>query len=107
MLHDYFTFAAGLLLIIYSLIILVLPPKFGNIFYGVRTIWTLKSNAIWAKGQRLFAIAIMLIGVIFSFLGSFKLPDQIPNNVMFLLLIALWTLSKYIIHKILSNKYTT
>ncbi len=106
MLHEYITLSIGLTLIIYSIVILAFPPKFGNQFYGVRTNFTLKDPTIWADGQKFFAVSILAIGFIFSILGCFKIPDKIPNIAMFLLLITLWGLSRFIVHKILSKKFS-
>jgi uncharacterized membrane protein len=103
--HEYLTPAIGLFLILCGVAIFIFPPKFGNKFYGVRTNWTLKNPTLWAEGQKLFAFSIMGIGSIFVIIGSFKIQDKVPNLAMILLLFALWTLSKAIVHKILSKKY--
>ena len=106
MLHEYLTLSIGLLLILLSIIILVFPPKFGNQFYGVCTPLTLKNAAIWTYGQKLFSISILCIGFIFCILGSFGIPNKIPDVAMFGILVALWTLSKFIVHRILSLKFS-
>ena|SRR5258705_12211253 len=95
----------GLFLILFAILMFVFPPKFGNVYYGVTTKWTLKNEAIWATGQRLFGISIMIIGLLFFVLGNFKLHEDIPSFSMVILLIGLWGLSKYIVHKILDKKY--
>lgn len=105
MLHDYFALCIGLMLIIYSIVILVFPPKFDNWFYGVRTSFTLKNPTIWAEGQKYFGISILGIGFIFSILGSFNIPNLIPNVAMVVVIIVLWGLSKFIVHKILLKKF--
>ena len=92
----------GLTLILYAIITFVFPPKFGNVFYGVTTKLTLKNETIWAAGQKLFAISIFIIGLVFLLIGALKLRTDIPS---FLLLIVLWGLSKYFVHKILEKKY--
>jgi uncharacterized membrane protein len=95
----------GLFLIFFAILILVFPPKFGNIFYGVTTKWTLKNETIWATGQKLFAISMIIIGLLFFAIGNFKQDEDIPSFSMVILLIGLWGLSKYIVHKILEKKY--
>ena len=83
----------------------VFPPKFGNVYYGITTKWTLKNETIWAAGQKLFALSIIIIGLIFFVIGNFKLREEVPSFSMVILLIALWSLSKYFVHKILKKKY--
>src|SRR5258706_9429059 len=95
----------GLFLILFAILMLVFPPKFGNVYYGVTTKWTLKNENIWATGQTLFAISIAAIGLLFFAIGNFKLHETIPSFSMLILLIGLWGLSKYIVHKILEKKY--
>lgn len=105
MLHEYLTFSIGLLLILLSIIILAFSPKFGNQFYGIHTNLTVKNATVWASEQKLFAISILSIGFIFTLLGSFGIPDKIPNIYMFGILVGLWILSKFFVHKILSKKF--
>ena len=95
----------GIFLIIFSICTFIFPPRFGNIFYGITTKWTLKNETIWAAGQKLFAISIIIIGLIFFVVGNFKLREGVPSFSMVLLLIGLWSLSKYFVHKILERKY--
>lgn len=103
--HEYLNLGVGLLLILCSVILFVFPPKFGNQSYGIRTSWTIKSATLWTEGQKLFAFSILGIGSIFVIIGSFKIQDKVPNFAMVLLLFALWTISKAIVHKILSKRY--
>lgn len=65
----------------------------------------LKNETIWAAGQKLFAISILIIGLVFLVIGILKLRTDIPSFAMVLLLIVLWSLSKYFVHKILERKY--
>ena len=83
----------------------IFPPKFGNVFYGASTKWTLKNETVWAAGQKLFAIAIIIMGVIFFVVGNLKLREALPSFSSVFLLIGLWILSKYFVHKILERKY--
>lgn len=103
--HNNLDRLVGLFLIVCSLAVIFFPPGFGNIFYGFSTKWTMKNEAAWAAGQKLFAISTFGIGVIFSVIGSLKIREQIPPFVMVLLLIGLWNLSKHLVHKNLSHKY--
>lgn len=65
----------------------------------------MKNKAAWYHGQKLFAVSIFIIGPIFSILGGLKIDDRISSYGMFALLIALWALSKFIVHKVLTKKY--
>ncbi len=56
-------------------------------------------------GQKLFAIAIFIIGLIFFTIGSLKLHEDIPDFTMFFILAALWIVSKYVVHKILEKRF--
>lgn len=103
--HQNIDILIGVFLLLISICTFVFPPKFGNVFYGVTTKWTLKNETIWAAGQKLFAISILIIGLIFLLIGILKLRTDIPSFAMVLLLIVLWSLSKYFVHKILERKY--
>src|SRR6187549_1037828 len=95
----------GLFLMITAIFILIFPPNFGNLFFGINTKWTQKNETVWAAGQKLFAKSIIIIGLIFFVIGSFNIREYLPSFSMVLLLIGLWSLSKYIVHKILERKY--
>ena len=95
----------GIFLILIATCTFIFPPKFGNVFYGVTTKWTLKNETVWAAGQKLFAISIIIIGLIFFVIGKLNLREDVPSFSMVLLLIGLWSLSKYFVHKILERKY--
>ena len=95
----------GLFLVLYSLAMFIFPPKFGNFFYGVCTKGTMQNAFAWAKGQKLFAVSLLAIGIIFFGLGSFIINDQVHPFFYVLLLIALCNISKYLINKYLGNNY--
>ena len=103
--HNYISFTFGLFLIACSISFILFPPKFGNTFYGIRTKWTMKNKAVWDNGHRLFAVPVFFMGVIFSFLGGLKIDDNIPGFAMFGIILILWALSKFIVHKLLAKKY--
>ena len=103
--HQNIDLLIGLFLLLISICTLFFPPKFGNVFYGVTTKWTLKNETVWATGQKLFAISILIIGLVFLLIGTLKLRADFPSFLMVLLLIGLWSLSKYFVHKILERKY--
>ncbi len=103
--HQNIDILIGAFLLLISICTFVFPPKFGNVFYGVTTKWMLKNETIWAAGQKLFAISILIIGLVFLVIGILKLRTDIPSFAMVLLLIVLWSLSKYFVHKILERKY--
>jgi uncharacterized membrane protein len=95
----------GIFLIIVGICTFIFPPKFGNPFYGIITKLTLKNQTVWAAGQKLFAISIIIIGLIFFVISNFNIREDLPSFSMILLLIGLWSLSKYFVHKILERKY--
>jgi uncharacterized membrane protein len=97
----------GLFLIIVGICTFIFPPKFANPFYGIITRWTLKNETVWAAGQKFFAKSIIIIGLIFFIISNFNLREDLPSFSMVLLLIVLWNLSKYLVHKILERKYPT
>ena len=102
---DSFTLAIALLLIAFSLVIFFFPPKFCNFWYGITTSLTIKNKIIWADGQKLFAYAIFGIGLIFCICAFLNIGTKFHPTRTFFLLIVLWKLSKYIVHKILEKKY--
>jgi uncharacterized membrane protein len=103
--HQNIDSLIGIFLILIAICILIFPPRFGSTFYGVTTKWTLKNETIWATGQKLFAVSIIIIGLIFFVIGTFKLREGIPSFTMVVLLFLLWALSKYSVHRILERKY--
>jgi uncharacterized membrane protein len=105
--HEYTDISIGLFLILCSLCIFICPPRFGNTFYGITTKRTSQNKTVWAAGQKLFAVSIIVIGVIYIIMGNLKLGDEIPDFVKFILLIGLWNLSKYIVDKTLDKNYPT
>ena len=103
--HQHIDTLVGGFLILCSLCIFIFPPRFGNKFYGITTKWTLKNETVWLTGQKLFATAIIIIGLIFLTIGSLKIHEEIPPFIMFLILVVLWTTSRYFVHKILEKRY--
>jgi len=95
----------GLFLVLMGVCTIIFPPKFGNIFYAAVGKWTLKNETVWATAQKLFAISTIIIGLVFLVIGIFNLRGKTPSFPMVLLLIALWSLSKYFVYKILERKY--
>ena len=89
---------------LYAVLIFILPPKFKNIWYGVNTRVTEKNKIIWTAGQRLFSYAIFGMGIILTICSFLQIVDK-PDFV--LLLIVLWGLSKFIVHKILEKTNLT
>jgi len=95
----------GIFLILLATCNFIFPPKFGNVYYGVTTKWTIKNETIWFAGQKLFAIAMIIIGLIIFIVGELRLRGDVLSFSTVLLLIGLWSLSKYFVHKILERKY--
>jgi len=95
----------GLFLMIVAIFILIFPPNFRNLFFGINTKWTQKNETVWDAGQKLFAKSIIIIGLIFFVIGSINIGEYLPSFSIVLLLIGLWNISKYIVHKILERKY--
>ena len=105
--HQNIDILVGVFLILCSLSIFIIPPKYGNVYYGVTTKLTLKNEKVWAAGQKLFAISIFAIGLIFIVIGNLSIRNDIPSFSKVLLLIGLWGISKYFVHKILEKKFPT
>lgn len=103
--HNFIDIGVGLFSVLFSLIILIFPPKFGSDFYGITTKQTLRDKTTWAAGQKLFALSLIAIGVLFILIGNTNLRDTIPAFAKFALLIGLWISSKYIVNKIIETKY--
>ena len=103
--YHHYDSVVGLFLVIAGILVFIFPPKFGNPFFGMLTKKTLKNETVWVAGQKLFATSIMIIGLIFFILGNLDVRENLPSFSMVLLLIALWSLSKYIVHKILERKF--
>ncbi|MDB5198833.1 MAG: hypothetical protein JWO92_796 [Chitinophagaceae bacterium] len=101
-----FSVIIGLFLILYSIVLIVFPPTFGSYLYGVRTKVIMKNKTMWYEGQRLFAFSIGVIGIILSIIGFFKIDDRIQPFPIVIILIALWGLAKYFVHKNLIHKYS-
>ena len=95
----------GIFLMLIATCNFIFPPKFGNVYYGVSTKWTLKNEIVWAAGQKLFAISMNIMGLIFFIVGELRQLDVTLPFSAVLLLIGLWTLTKYFVHKILERKY--
>ena len=95
----------GLLLVLAGIFTFIFPPKFGNFFYAAAAKWALKNETVWGAAQKLFAISTIIIGLVFLVIGIFNLREKTPSFSMVLLLIALWSLSKYFVYKILEKKY--
>jgi len=97
----------GLFLILFSLVMTIFPPSFGNQFYGVCTQLTLKNKTIWAFSQKLYSYAHFILGIIFIVFGIviiyFKL--QFPAPLPFFLFIFLYQILKQIVNKILKSKH--
>ena len=95
----------GIFLIAIAICNYFFPPKFGNVYFGVTTKWTRKNETVWTEGQKLFAISLIIIGLIFFIVGELRLRDITLSFSSILLLIGLWSLSKYFVHRILERKY--
>ncbi|MEO7047285.1 MAG: hypothetical protein ABI091_18430, partial [Ferruginibacter sp.] len=71
----------------------------------VSTNWTTKNAAIWAAGQKLFGIAILMIGAIVLLLKYVYTSQQFSNIQIALTIFVLAGLSRFVVHKILSRKF--
>ena len=80
----------GIFLVITGICTFIFPPKYGNPFYGIITKWTLKNETVWAAAQKLFAISIIIIGLIFFVISNFNIRENLPSFSMVLLPIPLW-----------------
>lgn len=77
----------GSIFIIVGFIMYRFPPKKINMFYGYRTINSMKSQERWDFSQKYAAKELMKFGVDilpFSFLGLFKFPQNYINIIVIL-----------------------
>jgi uncharacterized membrane protein len=95
----------GLFLIFCTLALLLFPPKFGNGYYGITTKWTMKNEATWAFGHKLFAVSSLFIGLFCLTLGSLKIHEDIPPIAMVFMIFALWNIFKFFINMIMAKKF--
>ncbi|RTL56080.1 MAG: SdpI family protein [Sphingobacteriales bacterium] len=102
--HNLIDIFVGLFLLLFSICLIIFPPKFGHEFYGIITKQTLKNETSWKMGQKRFALCLLLIGAIFLVIGNTSLRNTIPGYAKFCLLIVLWTISKYLVEKTLTLK---
>jgi uncharacterized membrane protein len=105
--HEYLTPVVGILIMIIAILLFIFPPEYGNSRFGIVTELTMKNADSWATGQKMFAIAIGLIGAIFFVLGFLKVQDKLPAYVMFIILVLLWRLARWTVSLLLSRKYST
>ena len=101
-----FSVLIGLLFLLFALIMILVPPQFGNYLYGVSTKLTLRNETVWFAGQKLFAFSYIGIGIILILLGALKIEDKIHVFPKAILVIALWIIAKYFVHRILLNRYS-
>jgi uncharacterized membrane protein len=95
----------GILLIVYSIIVFIIPPKFMNGTFGIKTKMTSINEEIWYSGQRLLAISLIILGLIFGIMGLFKIQEKYMYIVLAILLIASWFRIKNVIDIILEKRY--
>ncbi len=95
----------GLALIIYGIVIVLFPPKYGDDIFGIYTKITMRTKSIWLRGQKLLAYALISMGLIYVIIGSLKDRYQIRYTFGVISLIVFWKLTKYLINKFLAKKY--
>ena len=95
----------GLGLLLYAILIIIFPPKFGNDRFGIFTKMTMRTKEIWLHGQRLLAYSLLIIGLIFLIISLIEIENKHQYFFSILLLFTYWKLTKYIIDKILLKKY--
>jgi hypothetical protein len=67
----------GLALIIYGVVIVLFPPKYGDDIFGIYTKITMRTKDIWLRGQKLLAHSLLSMGLIYVITGILK--KQITN----------------------------
>lgn len=97
----------GICLILTSLIIIIFPPKFGKRILSLRTKQTLRKEETWSYGQKLFSIALTVIGIIYLILAFFDFPrgGQFFGVIFVLIALIAYKLSIFIIDKIILKKF--
>jgi hypothetical protein len=67
----------GLALIIYGVVIVLFPPKYGDDIFGIYTKITMRTKDIWLRGQKLLAHSLLSMGLIYVITSILK--KQITN----------------------------
>lgn len=98
----------GLAQIILGIILLLFPPKYGNVIFGLSMKSTLKSETHWKKGQQLGVIALIGIGCVYTFSGFaiFSHLLKFRTATLIISFICLWSLARTMINKKLEKSGT-
>ena len=104
---SYFTFFifAAFAMLFLGILSILLPAKFTNIYYGVKTKWTTLNPDSWKDGQKLFAFSYFCIGLIYFILGILKVTVEDIGFFSVLIIIIVHKLSIFLVDKILARKY--
>jgi hypothetical protein len=95
----------GLVLILYGILIILFPPKYGSNMFGIFTKITIRTKDIWLHGQKLYAYALIILGLIYLFLTIIRNIYQLKYLVGVILLIVFLKLTRFSINIILTKKY--
>lgn len=96
----------GTILLVAGVVMYQFPPKKVNIFYGYRTMNSMKSQERWDFSQRYSAKELMKFGVILfavSFLGLFDISEVIVNRIVILFVFLLIITTEIALRKRFAN----
>jgi hypothetical protein len=93
----------GIALVVYGFLIFLFPPKFGNIYLGFNTLIVNSSEKVWFQGQKLMALALIIMAFFLILLGNLKGEFPFGNYFVFYFIV-LWKFSKFSIEKYLIKK---
>jgi uncharacterized membrane protein len=95
----------GLAFIMYGILILLFPPKYGDDIFGIYTKITMRTKDIWLHGQKLFAYALITMGLVYFTFSILENSYQIKYTIGVISIMVFWKWTKYLINKFLANKY--
>ena len=96
----------GIALLLYGILIILFPPKYGDDMFGILTKMTMRNKDAWVHGQKLFAYALMAMALIFIILSILKNLYNFDYLISLFIFFASWILTKYAINRILIKKYS-
>lgn len=100
------TTLVSIALLLLGISMLLFPPKFGNSIFGISNQATTRDEESWKLGQRLYAYALLIMGVIIEIAGLIlEISEAKYKSLISLgLLIGLWLIAKIIINNRLGAK---
>lgn len=95
----------GGLSVLSGLFYLIIPPKYNSSWYGIKTTVTARNEDTWKYGNKLFACAIIITGIILCVIGITPLKRMMAKFLGVIIIILMWQLAKKIVHGMINKKY--